>query len=101
MARQEHQAQYLRLSFLLACIFSIALPIPSLPLTLYDFHFPLNVPSLRTCSIDDLLQFYSPFERAINGREPAGPRPIHLALKVQMFCTLIGLLYIAVKARLN
>lgn len=62
MGRQEHQAQHLHLSSLQACIFSIASFIPpSIAFVLYTFL--LNVRSLHTCSIDELLQFHSQFGR--------------------------------------
>jgi len=42
MARQEHQAQHLRLLLLLACIFSIASPIPSPPSSLLQLSLPTS-----------------------------------------------------------
>lgn len=73
MARQEHQAQHLRSSSLLACIFTTVSFIPSRLRALYIFCFLLsNVRSLHTCSVDELLQSYSPLERHLQG----GPRPL-------------------------
>jgi len=42
MARQEHQAQHLRLSSLLACIFSTVSLIPSSPLGPLHFLLPTS-----------------------------------------------------------
>jgi hypothetical protein len=84
MSRQEHPAQHLRLSSLLGCIFSIASLIPSSPSCSLHFLLSLfNVLSLHTCSIDELSQFSSQFERHrcglrlpwISSLERGGPRP--------------------------